>query len=191
MWFLLPLYADFWYLLMGLVLFYFFAWPVVPGKTADWKWGMCVVCSGSLLVTPVSFHFTPLVILSFLPYVSQFPLTPGAFPSAGECRGHREMEKEAGMEGETHVSGVTLPRSVNSYWSAVFLMCSMGRLPQRGGGSRHAHGKANTQRAGVIEISLPCFLCHVPPLSSISLSRAVDWSSSSCCLGLCHYPLCH
>ncbi len=154
------------------VLFWFFAWPVVPGKTADWEWGMCVVCSGSWLVTPVSFHFTPLVILSFLPYVSQFPLTPGVVPSAGEpgqCRGQREMEKEAGMDGETHVSGVTLPRSVNSYWSAVFLMCSVGRLPQRGGGGRRAHGKANTQRADVIEILLPCFLHHVPPLSSISL----------------------
>lgn len=100
-----------------------------------------------------------------------------------------ERSRSGGREG--HVSGVTLPRSVNSYWSTVFLMCGVGRLPQRGGGGRRAHGQANTQRANVIEISLPCFLRHVPPLASISLSQAVDWSSSSCCLGLCHYPLCH
>lgn len=31
-------------------------------------------------VSPVSFHFTPLRTLSFLPHVSQFPLTPGIGP---------------------------------------------------------------------------------------------------------------
>lgn len=96
-------------------MFCFFAWVAVPGKTADWERGMCVVCSGSCLVTPISFHFTPLVILSFLPYVSQFPLTPGALPSAcepGQCHGQREMEKEAGVEGERDMWAVWLCRGV-------------------------------------------------------------------------------
>ncbi len=196
MYMLPPLYADFWYPLMGLVLCFVLLFCMTDSARKNSRLRMrnvcCLlrqlVCNSRL----VSFHPSRYSVLPSLRF--SIPTDPRRSPisrRAGRVSWTERNGEKSRNEGETHVSSVTLPRSVNSYWSAVFLMCSVGRLPQWGGGGRRAHSKANTQRAGVIEISPPCFLCHVPPLSSISLSRAVDWSSSSCCLGLCHYPLCH